>query len=109
MREGRGPRGSRPVREAAAPGDGRSARWVAQGSAALLAAAWSFAAGCGQPNPKILESSEHARGGVAPTVDDKHSEPAKIRQLIALVRASEHTFVINGLSRSGPAAAERLQ
>lgn len=63
---------------------------------------------CGSPNPRILDSTEQARGGVSPKVDD-HSEPAKIRQLIALVRQSEHTFVMNGIERSGPAAAEKLQ
>jgi hypothetical protein len=64
---------------------------------------------CGQPNPRILESSEAARGGVAATVEDVHSEPAKIRQLIALVRQSEHTFLMNGIERSGPATAQKLQ
>lgn len=77
--------------------------------AALGAGAMLVGLACGKPNPRILESSEEARGGVAPKVEDVHSEPAKIRQLIALVRQSEHTFVMNGIERSGPATAQKLQ
>lgn len=102
MVRGRAARGSRPLR----PG-----LWL------RVPTPWAFSwaggalwvLGCGQPNPRILESSEEARGGVAAKIDDVHSEPAKIRQLISLVRKSEHTFVMNGIERSGPATADKLQ
>ena len=103
MVRGRAARCSRPLR----PSLSLRARvpWVWT----LVVGAPLVGSGCGQPNPRILESSEEARGGVAAKVEDVHSEPAKIRQLIALVRQSEHTFVMNGIERSGPATAEKLQ
>ena len=76
-----------------------------------LVARWMLAtavvAACGQPNPKVLESTEAAR---RPTEDPAHlSEAGKIRALIAQVRESDATFVQDGTERKGAEAADDLE
>jgi hypothetical protein len=64
--------------------------------------------GCGQPNPRVIESTEVARQ--PREVDSAQlSEPGKIRALIAAVRESDATFVQSGQDRAGPEAAEDLE
>lgn len=66
------------------------------------------ALGCGQPNPRVIESTEVAR---QPPKDDgaELSEPGKIRALIAAVRESDATFVQNGKDTKGAEAADVLE
>jgi hypothetical protein len=67
----------------------------------------AVAGACGQPNPRVLESTEQAR---RPTEDPAHlSEAGKIRALIAQVRKSEATFVQDGTEREGDEAAADLE
>ena len=64
--------------------------------------------GCGQPNPRVIESTEVAR---APRDADSEglTEVGKIRALIAAVRESDATFVQNGEDRSADEAATDLE
>jgi hypothetical protein len=75
---------------------------------ALAFATGLGAAGCGQPNPRVIESTEVAR---QPREADgaELSEPRKIRALIEAVRESDATFVHGGEDRKGPEAAEALE
>jgi hypothetical protein len=66
-------------------------------------------AGCGAPNPRILEATEEARGMAPPELASVMTEHDKIDSLIAAVRTSEHVFVLEGIERDGRSTADKLQ
>jgi hypothetical protein len=66
-------------------------------------------AGCGTPNPRILEATEEARGIPSAELGNEMTEQDKIKALIVAVRTSEHTFVHDDIERSGAATADKLQ
>jgi hypothetical protein len=71
-----------------------------------LAPLW---AGCGAPNPRILESTEEARGMPSAELGTEMPEQEKIKALVAAVRKSDHVFVHDGIERDGRATADKLQ
>ena len=80
------------------------------GGFALGTAIVLWITGCGQPNPKILTSNEDVRGGVSPSIEGAEpTEGDKINALIAAVRDSPHEFVVDDISRKGPATADKLK
>lgn len=90
------------------PDRGRAAAaswWVACAAGALA----PLVAGCGTPNPRILDATEEARGLPSTELGSAMPEQEKIRALLAAVRESEHVFVLEGIERSGPATADKLQ
>lgn len=80
--------------------------WWAACALAVLA---PLSGGCGSPNPRILEASEEARGMPSAELGNEMTEHDKIQALIATVRKSEHVFVHDGIERTGPATADKLQ
>jgi hypothetical protein len=77
---------------------------------ALCGATVLWITACGQPNPKILSSQEDVRGGVAAEIEGAGATANdRIVALIDAVRTSEHTFVVDGIERKGPATADKLQ
>lgn len=74
----------------------------------VLVLAASLVAGCGSPNPRIVESTEKAQPA-PPRREGPMSEADKIRALVEVVRASELTFVQNGEVRTGDEAAAALE
>jgi len=71
--------------------------------------ALALGAGCGTPNPGIIDATEEARGVVPNELDAELSEQDKIHALIERVRRSEHVFVHEEIERTGKAAANKLQ
>jgi hypothetical protein len=68
-----------------------------------------LAAGCGTPNPRILDATEEARGMPSAQLGNETTEHDKIQALLAAVRKSEHVFVHDGIERGGRATADKLQ
>lgn len=68
-----------------------------------------LAAGCGAPNPRILEATEEARGMPSTELGNTITEQEKIQAIIAAVRKSGHVFVHDGIARDGAATADKLQ
>lgn len=64
---------------------------------------------CGTPNPRILDSTEKARGMPSSELGNEKTEREKIEALIAAVRRSEHTFLHDDIERTGVATADKLQ
>lgn len=99
------PRGAQAPTSARAAG--AAARWAAYAMGIGVLA--PLAAGCGTPNPRILEATEEARGMPSAHLGHAMSEQEKIQALIAAVRTSEHAFVHDGIERTGAATADKLQ
>lgn len=74
----------------------------------VLVLAATLVAGCGSPNPRIVESTEKAQPA-PPRRDGPMTEADKIRALVEVVRASELTFVQNGEVHTGAEAAAALE
>jgi len=89
----------------------RAVRWAAcaVGAAAPLWVAVPMLAGCGAPNPRILEASEEARGMPSAELGNTMTEQEKIQALLTTVRGSGHVFVHDGIERDGPATADKLK
>lgn len=104
-------------RRATAPSQGvceqapASAKQLGAGAGRWLLAAWSgvIAMACGAPNPRILDSTEEARGLPSTELGNETTEQEKIAALITAVRNSEHVFVHDDIERSGEATADKLQ
>ncbi|MCX4244446.1 DUF5329 domain-containing protein [Paraliomyxa miuraensis] len=70
----------------------------------------TLAAGCGSPNPRILDATEEdARGMSSAQLGNEMTEQDKIKAIIAAVRRSEHVFVHDDIERGGEATADKLQ
>lgn len=93
------------VARGAAPWAAAVGPW-AMGAVGALAA---LAAGCGAPNPRILEATEAARGMPSTELGSVMTEQEKIQAIIAAVRKSGHVFVHDGIARDGAATAAKLQ
>lgn len=93
------------ARRGAAPWATAVGPW-AMGAVGALAA---LAAGCGAPNPRILDSTEEARGMPSTELGRVMTEQEKIQAIIAAVRKSGHVFVHDGIARDGAATADKLQ
>jgi len=65
--------------------------------------------GCGAPNPRILDSTEQARGIRSEQLGDHQTEKQKIDALIELVRHSDKTFIHDDIERAGEATADKLR
>jgi hypothetical protein len=89
--------------------------WEALGTAGAIRAVGAavamapLAAGCGAPNPRILDATEEARGMPSAELGSVTNEQEKIEALLTAVRRSEHTFVHEGIERNGAATAQKLQ
>ena len=79
------------------------------GAAAPLLGTVAVLAGCGAPNPRILEATEEARGMPSTELGAVMTEHDKIQALLGTIRSSKHVFVHDGIERDGPATAEKLQ
>ena len=86
----------------------RQAAWSV-GAAAPLLGTVAVLAGCGAPNPRILEATEEARGMPSTELGAVMTEHDKIQALLGTIRSSKHVFVHDGIERDGPATAEKLQ
>ncbi len=98
------------VRRATAPSR-RGRRPLAADATTIVAGAFGLvvATGCGTPNPRILDSTEEARGITKEEPGQSMTEQDKIAALIEKVRRSEHVFIHDDIERTGTSTADKLQ
>lgn len=89
--------------------DAVGARGAAPWAVCVVGALAPLFAGCGAPNPRILEASESARGMPSTELGSVMSEQEKIQAILGSVRKSTHVFVHDGIARDGSATADKLQ
>lgn len=67
------------------------------------------AVSCGTKSHDVVEEKEPARPPVEQDEDKELNEADKIRELLSIVRNSEHTFIQGGQERDGPAASADME